>query len=171
MPKETHNTIITMVSDRCYARLMEETAAAPNKTMYERFEGDKGKTKIWLEKDGRLMSHMPPEVYTKEIQPISRVQLKQKGDMEAGTGALEFGNGRGHMLQKLLDRGTDNDAAVRIAHSFYRVVPLWVYLPDEMIEQVAKGWTGEGFGFPDTFVKELGELVIRTRKPQSPDQI
>lgn len=171
MPKETRNTILTMVSDRCYERLLEETAAGPNKTMYERFEGDTRKTKIWLEKDGRLMSHMPPEVYTKEIQPISRVQAEQKA---GGPDALEFGNGRGHMLQVLLDKGTDNDAAVRIAQAFYRIVPLWVYLPDEMIEQVAKGWTGEGFGFPDTFVKELGELVIRSRKQvstESPDQV
>ena len=150
-----------MVSDRLYERLMEETAAAPNKTMYERFEGDKEETKIWLEKDGRIMSHMPPEAYMKEIQPISRVQAEQK---TGGPDALKFGNGRGHMLQVLLDKGTDNDAAVRIAQAFYRIVPLWVFLPEEMIETVAKGWTGEGFGFPDTFVKELGELVIHTNQ-------
>ena len=162
MSKDQHKKIITMVPDRLYERLLEEIADAPNKTMYERFEGDNGKTKIWLEKDGRLMSHMPPEVYIKEIQPISRIQKEQK---EAGPDAVKFGNGRGHMLQKLLDRETDNDAAVRIAQAFYRIVPLWVFLPDEMIEQVANGWTGEGFGFPDTFVKELGELVIRSKKP------
>lgn len=170
MPKDESKTIITMVPDRCYDRLMEETAAAPNKTMYERFEGDKGKTKLWLEKDGRLMSHMPPEVYHKEIRPISRVRKEQ----EHAKDRLSFGNGRGHLLEKLLDRGVDNDSAVRIAQAFYRVIPLWVFLPEEMIEPVAKGWTGEGFGFPDTFVKEIGELVIRTRKPTSvptPDQV
>ena len=161
MPKDEPKKIVTMVPDRCYERLLEETTAAPNKTMFERFEGDKGKTKIWLEKDGRLMSHMPPEVYMKEIQPISRVRSEQAGAKDR----VSFGNGRGHMLEKLLDRGTDNDAAVRIAQAFYRIIPLWVFLPDEMIETVAKGWTGEGFGFPDTFVKELGELVIRSRKP------
>ena len=165
MSKEKHKTIITMVPDRCYERLVEETAAKLNKTMYERFEGDKGKTKIWLERDGRLMSHMPPEVYMKEIQPISRIQKQQKEGLEKGTGALEFGNGRGQLLQKLLDRGTDNDAAVRIAQAFYRVIPLWVYLPDDMIETVVKAWTGEGFMFEDSFVKALGELVIHTKRP------
>ena len=161
MSKDQSKKIITMVPDRLYERLIEETTAASNMTMYERFEGDEGKTKIWLEKDGRLMSHMPPEVYMKEIQPISRVRSEQAGAKDK----LSFGNGRGHLLEKLLDRGTDNDAAVRIAQAFYRIIPLWVFLPDEMVEQIAKGWTGEGFGFPDTFVKELGELVIRSRKP------
>lgn len=164
MSKDQHKKIITMVPDRLYERLLEETADAPNKTIYERFEGDTGKTKIWLERDDRLMSHMPPEVYMKEIRPISHIQKEQKEAMEGGTGSLTFGNGRGHMLQTLLDRGTDNDAAVRIAQAMYRVIPLWVFFPDDMIEQIAKGWTGEGFGFPDTFVKEIGELVIRSRK-------
>jgi|LauGreDrversion4_2_1035121.scaffolds.fasta_scaffold573726_1 hypothetical protein len=164
MSKSQPNTIITMVPDRCYERLVEETKAAPNKTMYERFEGDKGKTKIWLEKDGRLMSHMPPEVYRKEIQPISRVQQKQKEAIANGTGALEFGNGRGHMLQTLLDKGVDNDTAVRVAQAFYRVVPLDVRMPEEMIETIAKGWTGEGFGFPDTFVREICQHVARCKE-------
>ena len=169
MSKENYKTIITMVPDRLYERLIKETAASATKTIFERFEGDKGNTKIWLEKDGRIMSHMPPEVYMKEIQPVSRIRSEQADAKDR----ISFGNGRGHLLDKLLDRGTDNDAAVRIAQAFYRVIPLWVFLPDEMIETVAKGWTGEGFGFPDTFVKELGELVIRTKKPiptQYPDQ-
>lgn len=99
------------------------------------------------------------------IQPVSRVQTKHKNDIEAEIATLEIGNGRGKMLQTLLDRGTDNDAAIRISQAFYRIVPLWVFLTDKMIETVANAWTGEGFGFPDTFVKELGKLIIQTRKP------
>ena len=159
MPKEAHNTVITMVPDRCYARLMEETAAVPNRTIYERFEGDKEKTKIWLEKNGKLMSRMPTEVFMKEIQPISRVRTNHS----ESNGKLSFGNGRGHLLEKLLDLGVDNDTAVRVAHAFYNIVPLHVFLPVTMIEKVAKGWTGEGFMFEDSFVKEIGEVVLRTR--------
>ena len=174
MSNKSRKTIITMVPDQCYTRFCEELAAAPNQTMYECFEGDTESTKIWLETDGRLMSHMPPEVYQKEIQPISRVRKEQTDSVPNGTGKLTFGNGRGHLLEMLLNRGTDNDAAVRIAQALYRVIPLWVFFPEEMIETIATSWSGEGFMFEDTFVKAIGELVIRTRKQtpaQSPDQV
>jgi hypothetical protein len=124
--------IKTLVSDDCYERLFSKASKAKDKTFFERFEGDKNKTKIWIDKFGKLMSHMPPEPFMKEIITISKVQKEEP--------TMQPNNARGDMLLKLLQKGMNNEDAVNVSQMIYKKVPLDKYASDELIDNIYKGY-------------------------------
>ena len=128
MSKYENRIIKTLMSDEAYNDLYELANSSPDKTYYERFSGDTNKTKIWIDKFGKLMSHMPPEPFMKEIITLSKMQKDEP--------SIKPKNGRGDLLLKLTNKGIPNDEAIKMAQFIYNKIDLTIIIDDDLVDNL-----------------------------------